>query len=227
MRTSNCLLSSFGILTAATGVVDAIESVGGNLCDTDDERVIVHEIVSSKDATIFQGQATISAGEDLFMTGTTKNGIRRGLLAFTFNKDDFPNDAQVECTEIRLHVAPSDHSVEVPEINLHRITSAWETTGSNRLTNLNGGAANQHDTTWTHADYPRSTWQDQGGDFADDIVATKFAAGDIHSFGNTLIMARLVQEWIDVGSDPFNAGRYTYIIMVACSYPGVSHTCFL
>ena len=28
----------------------------------------------------------------------------------------------------------------------------------------------------------------------------------IHSFGNTLLMARIVQEWIDLESDPFNAG---------------------
>ena len=204
----------FGILAAASvAVVDAIESVGGNLCNTNDGAVLVQEIFESKDATIFQGQDKISSGEDLFMIGTTKNGIRRGLLAFAFKEDDFPPDAQVECTEIRLHVGQtdsnSDDSVQIPEIVLHRITTAWETSGSNILNGVNGGSVKNGDTTWAYTDYPTSTWKERGGDFSNTVVATKVEAGDIHSFGNTLQMARIVQEWIQVGTNPFNAGGST------------------
>ena len=208
---SNLFLVSFGILAAAASV-DALEMVGGNLCNTNDFAVLVQEIVESRDATIFQGQSEISSGEEQFMVGTTKNGIRRGLLAFDFKEDDFPPDAKVECTEIRLHVVQNGgSSAQVPEITLHRITKDWKTSGSNRLTGVNGGTAANGDVTWQYSDYPKSLWKKKGGDFDDKVVARKTEAGLMHSFGNTLQMARLVQEWIEVGdkspSAPFNAGK--------------------
>jgi len=37
-------------------------------------------------------------------------------------------------------------------------------------------------------------------------VATREEGGKIHWYGGTLTMARIVQEWIDVKSNPFNGG---------------------
>lgn len=170
--------------------------------------MLVQEIVESRDATIFQGQDNIASGQDKFMVGTTRNGIRRGLIAFDFKNDDFPPDAKVECTEIRLHVAQKDaSSVQVPEIKLHRITRSWYTSGSHRLTGVNGGTASDGDVTWGYANYAKSLWNKEGGDFDEKVVATKVDAGPIHLFGNTLGMTRLVQDWIKVGVNPFNAGK--------------------
>jgi len=182
---------------------EALEAVGGTLCNTRDGDVLVNEVTNSRDATIFQGQDEISSGMDEFMTGTSKNGIRRGLLAFDFDEEDFPADAQVECAEIRLH------TTEMPKdgtLTLHRITTAWETSGTNVIHGVNGGHVKTGDTTWSYTDFPTSLWNSRGGDYAENVVATKVSSGDIHSFGNTLRMTRIVQEWIDVKSNPFNAG---------------------
>ena len=206
------LFRLLGILIAISQsiFVEALEMVGGNLCNTNDGNVLVQEIVQSKDATIFQGQGKISSGEDQFLVGTTRNGIRRGLLRFEFQSGDFPIDAKVECTEVRLHVVDQvgdSSSVPIPEITLHRITTAWETSGENRLTGVNGGTVLLGDVTWIYTNYPQSKWGEAGGDFADNIVATKSEVGSVHSYGNTLRMARIVQDWIDVGASPFNAGK--------------------
>ena len=230
-------LNSFGMLVVAAAVaaagfvvvtVEAIETVGGNLCDTSDFGSLVQEIVQSRDATIFQGQVKIASGENEFMVGTTKNGIRRGLLAFDFAPNDFPSDAKVECAEIRLRVSRNQQNNDndaqtqtqtqtqavAPEIKLHRITKNWETSGSNRIIGVNGGTASNGDVTWGYAKYPITLWDTAGGDFDDKVVATKTEAGPVHSWGNTLSMTRLVQEWIEVGGSgastsaaPFNAGK--------------------
>jgi hypothetical protein len=207
-RSNNLLLNLFTIILAFAGsVANALEMVGSNLCDTGDFGVLVQQIVKSRDATIFQGQDNIASGQDEFMVGTTKNGIRRGLLAFDFKVDDFPPDAKVECTEIRLYV--SQNNVPVPEIVLHRITKQWETSGSHRLNGVNGGAASTSDVTWGYANYPKTSWNQAGGDFDNKVVASKTETGPVHSWGNTLSMARLVQEWIEVGDTaPFNAGQF-------------------
>ena len=153
---------------------------------------------------VFQGQDEISSGLDVFMAGTSKNGVRRGLIAFDFDEDDFPSDAKVECAEIRLH------AMEAPkggELTLHRITTAWKTSGKNVIHGVNGGRVWLGDTTWSYTDYPSSVWNNEGGDYSENVVATKVSSdNNIHSYGNTLRMARLVQEWIDVKSKPFNAG---------------------
>ena len=229
----NFSLNSFGMLVVAAAVaaagfvvvtVEALEMVGGNLCDTGDFGSLVQEIVQSRDATIFQGQVKIASGEDEFIVGTTKNGIRRGLLAFDFAPTDFPSDAKVECAEIRLQVSRNQQNNDndndaqtqavAPEIKLHRITKNWETTGSHRIIGVNGGTASDGDVTWGYAKYPITLWDTAGGDFDDKVVATKTEAGPVHSWGNTLSMTRLVQEWIEVGGSgastaaaPFNAGK--------------------
>ena len=150
------------------------------------------------------------------MVGTTNNGIRRGLLAFDFQEEDFPSDAKVECAEIRLYAnavtggkygAWGKH-VGTSSSTLHRVTSEWHTSGANVLHGVNGGDAKTGDATWSYTVYPTAVWNNKGGDYADRVVATQAGAGEVHSFGNTLRMTRIVQEWLDVKSDPFNAGAY-------------------
>lgn len=194
------------IAAAVARGVGAIDAVGGILCNTRDGDVLVNEIVRSRDATIFQGQDEISSGLDVFMTGKSKNGVRRGLIAFDFDEEDFPSDAKVECAEIRLHAAEEKGSSAV-KLTLHRITTAWKTSGKNVIHGINGGRVWLGDTTWSYTDYPSSVWNNEGGDYSENVVATKVSSNNnMHSYGNTLRMARLVQEWIDVKSNPFNAG---------------------
>ncbi|EJK62355.1 hypothetical protein THAOC_17030 [Thalassiosira oceanica] len=191
-------------IIAAAGGAGAIDAVGGILCNTRDGDVLVNEIVRSRDATIFQGQDEISSGLDVFMTGTSKNGVRRGLIAFDFDEKDFPSDAKVECAEIRLHASEQKSAMK---LTLHRITTAWKTSGKNVIHGINGGRVWLGDTTWSYTDYPSSVWNSEGGDYSENVAATKVSSdNNIHSYGNTLRMARLVQEWIDVKSNPFNAG---------------------
>lgn len=210
---THLLINSFTIIIITSilsnNVVNSLGMIGGNLCNTNDGSVLIQEIAESKDATIFQGQDLISSGEDSFLVGSTRNGIRRGLLKFDIQQDDFPPDAQVECTEVRLHVFESDNeSNKIPEITLHRVTSDWKTSGENRVIGTNGGTVKLGDVTWLYTDYPQSIWREKGGDFAENIIATKKDFGEVHSYGNTLQMARIVQDWIDLygGTFPFNAG---------------------
>lgn len=205
---------SLGILLAFARRCDALEAVGGILCDTRDGAILVREITRSRDATLFQNQAEISSGKDEFMVGVTKNGIRRGLVAFDIDPDDFPNDALVECAEVRLHATEATAGRDglgdrVGTSTMHRLTTAWKTSGSNVLHGVNGGNAKTGDSTWRYTNYPTAVWDDEGGDYnAERVVATRMVGSEdgIHSFGNTLLMARIAQEWIDLESDPFNAG---------------------
>mmetsp|Transcript_5648 Transcript_5648/g.11040 ORF Transcript_5648/g.11040 Transcript_5648/m.11040 type:complete len:369 (+) Transcript_5648:274-1380(+) len=200
--------------THGTIIVSAMEAIGGTLCNThDSKKSLSKEIVKSRDATIFEGQDEISSARDLFMTGSTKNGIRRGLLAFDIEEDDFPYDAKVECAEIRLHVdSTSDYDggaydIGIGRSTLHRITAAWKTSGENLLQGVNGGNVRTGDATWSYAAYPTSKWGRKGGDYdVENVVATREEGGKIHWYGGTLTMARIVQEWIDVKSNPFNGG---------------------
>lgn len=200
--------------TQGTIIVDAIESIGGTICNThDSKKTLSKEIVKSRDATIFQRQDEISSAKDLFMTGSTKNGLRRGLLAFDFGVDDFPYDAKVECAEIRLHVDSTSeydggaYDLGIGRSTLHQVTAAWTTSGENVLQGVNGGNVRTGDTTWSYAAYPDWMWDTKGGDYdVKKVVATREEGGNIHWFGGTLTMATIVQEWIDVRANPFNEG---------------------
>lgn len=205
MRNLQTLFSA--LIFAVADLIDftgAIENVGGNLCNTEDDQVFVKELVKSVDATLFGFQDSIAAGEQRFMVGNTKNGLRRGLLKFMVDSEKriFPSDAKIECTEVRLFVTQTDEErrmVQMPQINLHKVTSDWTTTNkiNLQLNGLNGGSANTGDTTWRYSSYPSKEWKTQGGDFDKKTLAKKISAGDLHWYGKTRSMAEVVQGWID------------------------------
>mmetsp|Transcript_39255 Transcript_39255/g.47185 ORF Transcript_39255/g.47185 Transcript_39255/m.47185 type:complete len:337 (+) Transcript_39255:25-1035(+) len=207
MNLKNLLSSSIFATSYLFSFVDAIENVGGAICNTKDDQVFVKELVQSVDATIFGFQDRIASGGERFMIGSTKNGIRRGFLKFLVDdeEDIFPSDAKVECTEIRLFVAQNDEerrTVPAPQIELHQVVSDWKTTGKNnlQLNGLNGGTANTGDTTWKYSSYPSIEWENKGGDFSQNVLAETIAAGDLHWYGKTRAMAEVVQGWINDAS---------------------------
>jgi len=211
MRKSDIVLASFLFTTTHLFLLaGAIDNVGGNICNTNDDKVFTTELTKSIDATLFGFQNRIAAGEERFMAGTTKNGIRRALLKFPTDDDDntFPSDTKVECTEIRLITTRSDEerrTVPTPVIKVHRVATQWTTTGGNNLQlhGLNGGTANARDTTWKYSSYPSTEWENSGGDFYNNVLGRNVEAGDLHWYGKTRAMAEVVQEWIDEPSTNF------------------------
>lgn len=199
------------VMSTRTTTSSAIEDVGSKLCNqynTDNPLVLVKEVATSVDATLFGSQDSIAAGKEQFMVGSTTNGIRRSLLQFPISS--FPSDARVECVEVRLSVVDKDTHDGVGfhqhSLQMYRLTSDWTTaaTASNILNGINGGTAKKGDATWRYSSYPTQEWRTPGGDYDTSIKLVTSSASEgmldhqqgFEWFGKSAEMASLVEEWI-------------------------------
>merc|ERR1740139_1972309 len=143
------------------------------------------------------------------------------ISPFTRRLAIFRNSRAPRPAEIRLSSQENEYSLG--DVSVHEVTSKWSTTGEGILQGVNGWIAKNGDATWDFSEYPEKKWKTQGGDFKSDVVVSSVKPmGDVHWFGSTKLMKRLVQDWIDgtvdnngiilVGdegeSDPFNYSIY-------------------
>jgi len=186
----------------------------------------VHEVLDAdtkvlfinpdQDATIFKDQADISADGGTWAVGISKNGIRRGLVHFPL--ESIPMGSNILCAEVIAYTTgpcgPCQHKVD---ISMHRVTSKWESTGTNDFEEskksgnpdqiaLNGVLANTGDVTWSYTKYnamnpTRGTqWNIPGGDYDRVVLSAEVDFGNhasVHKFPSTDEFVATLQDFID------------------------------
>jgi hypothetical protein len=156
-------------------------------------------IVASQDNTIFDdGNGTLSngSGNHIFAGRTANQAIRRGLIAFK-DLSAIPDGATIE--SVRLHLRMNRQASAATNVNLLRLNSDWGEGASDAAGQEGRGIqAQSGDATWIHTFFDQSTWNTQGGDFAEVASAQRMIndVGD-YTFGSTNAMVNDVQDWLD------------------------------
>jgi PKD repeat protein len=163
------------------------------------------ELDAFKDATLYEdsGDTANGAGSYLF-TGVTesRNGAmeRRALLAFPVS-ESIPAGSKIIAVSLQLTVS---RTISGPQsVGLHRVTEGWQEGSSDPIGQEGGGTtAVSGDTTWSHRDYPDTTWSNAGGSF--DAAASSTASIDdlgTYTFESTPQLIADVEAWLDDPSD--------------------------
>jgi len=166
-------------------------------------------LTSDKDTTLYEeasGSLANGSGTSVFCGVVGFNGgftKRRTLLHFDV-AGQLPAGARILSAELDLFVAQSTAFLPIPTFG-HLVTQDW----SEGATIANGGGgqggpAVAGETTWLHTNYPNSTWNTPGGDFA---AAPSFVF-DLASLGPTTAgvasgMVADIQSWLDAPATNF------------------------
>lgn len=183
------------------------------------EGIKVYTGTSSQHASIFLGKGDLSQDSGPFGVGIVHSGeILRGLLKFPV--DEIPKDAVVTCAEIIVKTTgPCGPCKGLVDVEMHRVTSAWTTTGANDFlpqqqpklyqVELQGAGANTGDVTWTHATYDATdpvnkgvTWASPGAD-VDPLVLSMEVDNERgqHKFPSSAGFVKAVQGFVDGSVD--------------------------
>ncbi len=143
----------------------------------------VVEITASKDNTLYQdpdGNFSNGAGQNLFAGKTSRDELRRALVAFDL-VGMIPDGAVVDSVQVQLTMNKSQGSQH--HVHLHRVTKDWgEGTSDSGGQEGGGTLAVDGDATWLHAVRPGTTWTNAGGDF----VGQESASIPIQSQGSVI-----------------------------------------
>ena len=112
------------------------------------------------------------AGYTLFAGTNGTGSTRRSLLQFDFST--LPPGAVVTSATLNLTL-DREPNANNQSMSLHRVTTAWTTGTSNSDTAGTpgqGAPATTNDATWIFCSYPTLLWQNPGGDFLADTIAS-------------------------------------------------------
>jgi spore coat protein A len=165
----------------------------------------VVDLPASKDNSMYSEDGTLSngAGEHAFI-GQTKDGFnRRALIAFDIAAG-IPGGATINSVSLDLNFSRTKNNT-LRAAGLHRALVDW---GEGNSLATQGGEgqgapADTGDATWTHYDYPVSTWTSLGGDYDPTASGTTSVGGNGGYIWSSAQMATDIQNWLDTPATNF------------------------
>ncbi len=144
-------------------------------------------IYASSDNTLYEStDGSISNGLGQIFTGVTNNGdIRRAILKFDLTKHNFDYDlASENLDSVKLQIQVNKIPNQSYPIDIHLLQKNWGEGNSLALTGGGGQGtqATENDATWLNNFYPDSNWDNPGGDFNNDSIATIIVRNDTGAF---------------------------------------------
>ncbi len=112
------------------------------------------------------------AGYSLYVGTNGTGSARRSFLQFDFSS--LPPGAVVTNATLSLAL-DREPNANNELLSLHRVTSPWTTGSSNSDVTGSAGQgapATTNDATWNYASWPTVLWQNAGGDFLAEVVAS-------------------------------------------------------
>jgi hypothetical protein len=162
-------------------------------------------IISSKDNTLYEvkfGVLSNGAGNHFFCGRTGTDAIRRGLLLFDV-ASAVPAGSTVNSVTLTLRMSQSNNA-PTTMCGIHRVQQHWGEEDSIAEGGEGSGAlALPGDATWLHTFFDTQIWNNEGGDFDPDPLATQSVAGvGFYSWSSPALTA-LVQQWVQDPSQNF------------------------
>lgn len=161
------------------------------------------DLTPSKDNTIFQNNATLSAGGQIGIfvgANNSTSAARRGLVQFDV-AGGLPAGVTIVDASLTLTLEMANNAT-ARNISLYRLSSDWGegTAGAGMLTGA-GSPAADGDATWTEAKHNQVNWA-AGGDIITPASATLSVAGNTPGTAYTWTSAGLLNDVKDWYANP-------------------------
>ncbi len=162
-------------------------------------------LASDRDNTAYEeGDLSNGIGTRMFSGSTFADVDRRAFVHFNVGRV-VPAGSTIRSVDLLLEVVMVRTGAPATRVDVHRVTSDWGEGSSFASRGQGAGApATPGDTTWTHAMFPGTRWNNLGGDFAavSSASATVPGMGPV-VIGSTNALVADVQAMLDVPAGNF------------------------
>lgn len=151
-----------------------------------------------QDAVLYEisdGSLANSKGEYLFVGKDSEGDIKRSLLRIDLG-DEIPLDATIDSAFLFISLNKTRND-EQPLYG-YQVLSRWIEGSSNASANEGKGTSvTNGDPTWLHRIYPDTLWDQEGGDFGEDILFQGTVDGTgTYSLQATSAFLELMTQWL-------------------------------
>jgi hypothetical protein len=151
-----------------------------------------------QDAVLYEisdGSLANSKGEYLFVGKDSEGDIKRSLLRVDLG-DEIPLEATIDSAFLFISLNKTRND-EQP-IYSYQILKRWMEGSSNASANEGKGTSvTTGDPTWLHRVYPDTLWDQEGGDFGEDLLFQGTVDGTgTYSFKATSAFLELMTQWL-------------------------------
>lgn len=151
-----------------------------------------------QDAVLYEtadGSRGNSLGEYLFVGKDGEGDIKRSLLRVDLG-EELPSDATIDSVFLLISLNKTRND-EQP-LRGYQVLARWIEGSSNAAANEGKGTdASAGDPTWTHRVYPDTLWNQEGGDYGEDILFDGIVDGSgTYSLKATASFIALMEAWL-------------------------------